>query len=78
MYKLFLTLSVTASALFGYVVLTKLGLPGLLAIPLAMFVAIILWQFEKQDDDDNEKSPWDYLSALFDIREIFKYARQIF
>ncbi len=78
MYKLFLTLSVTASALFGYVVLTKLGLPGLLAIPLAMLVAFILWQFEKQDDDENGKSPWDYLSALFDIREIFKYARQIF
>ena len=77
MSGIILLISAVSTLLFSLVVLTKLGVPIIVAILLALSVVYILWRYERQEDNENRN--WsDYLGSLMDIKDIVKYVNKLF
>ena len=69
-------LSVASTILFALVVLTKLGVPVIFSVLLALVAGYVWWRYERAD---NEKPGLaDGIVALMDAKDIVKYVNKLF
>lgn len=76
MSSIIIGLSVTATILFALVVLTKLGVPVIFSVLLALAAGYVWWRFEREDHDQHSWA--DRITALMDIKDILKYVNKLF
>jgi len=70
-------ISVVGMVLFSYYMLTKFGVPAVIAGILAMVGGYVVWLFEKNEKDDSSR--WTIgLDSLFELKDIVKYVHRIF
>lgn len=76
MSGLILTVSIVSTVLFALVVLTKLGLPMIFSVLIALAIGYVWWRHER---DDNEKQGVaDGICALLDVKDIIKNFNRLF
>lgn len=76
MSGLILTVSVVSTVLFALVVLTKLGLPVIFSVLLALAIGYVWWRYER--DDNENQGVADGICALLDVKDIIKNVNKLF
>jgi len=76
MSGLILTVSVVSTILFALVVLTKLGVPVIFSVLLALAIGYVWWRYEREENENPNVA--DGICALLDVKDIVKNVNRLF